>query len=76
MKFHNLRLAMLALGFAVWAADSASALDIFVPGDQPTIHDAIDVAVGGDVVVVARGTTFENIDFLGKTITAMSENGN
>ncbi len=42
---------------------------IHVPGDQPTIQAAINVAVNGDIVQVDPGTYVENIDFHGKAIT-------
>jgi len=39
-----------------------------VPGDQPTIQDAINVAVSGDTVLVQPGTYYENINYNGKNI--------
>ena len=48
---------------------------INVPADQPTIQDCIAAAEHGDECVVAPGTYFENINFLGKAITLHSIEG-
>ena len=45
---------------------------ITVPGDQPTIQAAIGTAIDGDEIIVALGTYFESITFLGKAITLRS----
>lgn len=45
---------------------------IQVPGDYPTIQEAIDAAVQGDTVLVDPGTYLENLDFKGKAITVTS----
>ena len=42
---------------------------IHVPEDQPTIQAGIIASVDGDTVLVAPGTYFENIRFMGKAIT-------
>ena len=44
-----------------------------VPQDYPRIQAAVDAATDGDKVLVAPGTYYENIDFLGKAITVESE---
>lgn len=62
---------LLALG--------ATGITIHVPGDYPTIQAGIDRTVDGDTVLVADGTYSgtgnRNIEFLGKSIVVMSENG-
>lgn len=46
-----------------------------VPGEYPTIQNAINVSQDGSTVLVAPGIYLENIDFLGKSIALMSEAG-
>ncbi len=48
---------------------------IYVPQNAKTIQSGIDRAKDGDVVMVASGTYYENIDFSGKNIIVTSENG-
>ena len=45
---------------------------INVPADQPTIQPGINAAGNGDLVLVAPGTYYENIRFMGKAITVAS----
>jgi hypothetical protein len=45
---------------------------IHVPGDYSTIQAAINAANNGNIVLVAEGTYYENIDFIGKAITVAS----
>ncbi|MCZ6543318.1 MAG: hypothetical protein O6768_06600, partial [Planctomycetota bacterium] len=53
----------------------ANAVIINVPDDFANIQTAISVAMDGDEVVVAPGTYFEAINFLGKAITLRSSDG-
>ncbi|MCH8343987.1 MAG: right-handed parallel beta-helix repeat-containing protein [Planctomycetes bacterium] len=48
---------------------------LHVPGDFPTIQEAINAAMDGDEVEVHPGTYNEAIDFLGKAITVRSSDG-
>lgn len=49
---------------------------LHVPGDYPTIQDAIDAALlSGNTVIVAPGTYVENIDFSGKAVLVKSSDG-
>lgn len=45
---------------------------IHVPADYTTIQAAINAANNGDIVLVAEGTYYENINFVGKAITVAS----
>lgn len=53
----------------------ASANDLRVPLDYPSIQSAIDNATDGDAVLVAPGHYVENIKFHGKAITVLGEGG-
>jgi hypothetical protein len=56
-------------------AIAAPVQTINVPADQPTIQAAINAATTGATVLVAPGTYYENINFLGKYITVTSSGG-
>jgi len=49
-----------------------SAQIIHVPNDRLTIQAAINASIDGDTILVAEGTYFENINFLGKAIIVAS----
>lgn len=49
--------------------------DLFVPADYSTIQTAINVSQDGDTIYVSPGTYYESIDFLGKKIKVVSEQG-
>src|SRR5262245_803057 len=67
--------ATFAFAFAVAIGSVAEAATITVPGDIGTIQGAIAAAAPGDTVLVAPGTYLENLTFLGKAITVVSESG-
>ncbi|NNF43565.1 MAG: hypothetical protein HKN62_11070, partial [Phycisphaerales bacterium] len=62
----------LAIACHLTLVAPAGAGTIGVPGDFPTIQDAIDAAGGGDEIVVSAGRYVETIDLLGKQITIRS----
>jgi hypothetical protein len=57
------------------AVPLAAQATLHVPGDHPTIQQAIAAASSGDTVLVAPGTYVEQLDFLGKAITVTSSGG-
>ncbi len=74
---HRHRSLMLILSGALVALEAAptDAAILRVPGDHSTIQGAIEGAGDGDLVLVAPGTYYEHLDFLGKAITVKSEAG-
>jgi parallel beta-helix repeat protein len=64
----------------IFCSTAAFGATIHVPGDYPTIQEAINAAsYSGDTVLVANGTYTgtgnKDLDFYGKAITVQSENG-
>ncbi len=66
----------LLLVMTVYLSPAVSLAVIYtVPGDYPTIQQAIDAASPGDTVLVSPGTYPEFLDFLGKEIVLTSVSG-
>lgn len=61
-----------ALVFLFFLIELLSAATWQVPQNFKTIQDAINASADGDVVLVAEGTYYENINFMGKKITVAS----
>jgi serine protease len=74
-KINGITRPALMAGLLSLLTVTAPAAPIKVPGDQPTIQQAIDAAVNSDVVFVSPGTYFERIDYRGKAISIQSTNG-
>ena len=70
---------LLTFAAVMLLAFSAHSITIHVPGDRSTIQAGIDGAVDGDTILVADGTYTgdgnKDIDFTGKAIVVISENG-
>jgi len=75
----NLLRLLLLLGLILFPSINTFATIKHVPSEYPTIQDGIDASVDGDTILVADGTYTgdgnRDIDFLGKAIMVMSENG-
>jgi hypothetical protein len=69
-------LILLTILLLIICASPFHAVVIHVPGDSTTIQGGINGCSDGDTVMVAPGTYHEHdIDFLGKAITVISEQG-
>lgn len=71
----NLILRLTAIFSIVGIGAVATAETITVPGDAPTIGDAIDQAQGDDIILVEPGRYNESINYNGKAITIKSTKG-
>jgi len=65
----------MVLALWILPAGAVLAKDIHVPGDYPTIQQALDAAASGDRVLVAPGEYPEDIVFPGRAVSLVSESG-
>lgn len=70
-----MRLITLLVLVVITMPFNASADILNVPGDYPTIQEAINNAIHGDTVLVDSGTYEEVLNFSGKDIMVKSANG-
>ncbi|MBN2138455.1 MAG: right-handed parallel beta-helix repeat-containing protein [Sedimentisphaerales bacterium] len=70
------RAILAGIVFAALLSAPAPAKTRYVPAAYHTIQAAINDSNDGDIVIVARGTHNERIDFLGKNITVTSTDPN
>jgi hypothetical protein len=72
-------LYLLTIFFLAVFISTTHAVTVYVPDDFDRIQEAIDVCIDGDTVIVRDGTYTgdgnRDIDFWGKAIVVMSENG-
>lgn len=73
MKRYEIKMLIFAMVMLLFSCVQCVAQQtILVPGQEPTIQDAINVAANGDTILVSPGTYTENITFKGKAITVTS----
>ncbi len=75
----NISITLVAILAFLGLCGTVPAAELYVPANYSTIQEAIDASVSGDVIIVADGTYTgpenKNLDFAGRAITLMSENG-
>lgn len=69
------RSAVSLVGSLVTLGSSAIAATIHVPADQPTIQAAVDAALMGDEIVLAKGTYKEDVSISGKSFLVIRAEG-
>lgn len=65
--------AIVLMVILALCAGALSAATIHVPADQPTIQAALNIGLDGDTVLVAPGTYYENLNFVGRDVVLASE---
>lgn len=70
-----MRISTLTVFIFAFMSLQAAADTVYVPGDYPTIQEAIDGAAAGSEILVDSGTYYECLTFPCKELTVIGTNG-
>src|SRR5262249_37092772 len=74
-QYLAIAISIFVLILIIGKADAVAQNTIHVPADRPSIQDAIFSSNNGDTIIVAPGSYFEHIDFVGRAVVVESSDG-